>query len=45
MPGAVSQAGFADEVLPLDRIADAIQRHLAGLTPARPGAVLSGGSR
>jgi two-component system, chemotaxis family, protein-glutamate methylesterase/glutaminase len=45
MPGAVSQAGFADEVLPLDRIPDAIQRHLAGLTPARPGAVLSGGSR
>jgi two-component system chemotaxis response regulator CheB len=28
MPGAVAQAGFADEVLPLDRIADAIHRHL-----------------
>ncbi len=36
---------LADEVLPLDRIPDAIQRHLAGFTPARPGAVLSGGAR
>jgi two-component system, chemotaxis family, protein-glutamate methylesterase/glutaminase len=45
MPGAVSQAGYADETLPLDRIADAITRHLSGLAPARPGAVLSGGAR
>ena len=45
MPGAISQAGFADEVLPLDRIPDAIQRHLSGITPARAGAVLSGGAR
>jgi two-component system chemotaxis response regulator CheB len=49
MPGAISQAGFADEVLPLDRIPDAIQRHLSGVTagstPARTGAVLSGGAR
>jgi two-component system chemotaxis response regulator CheB len=45
MPGAIAQAGFADEVLPLDRIPEAIARHLAGITPARPGAVLSGGAR
>jgi two-component system, chemotaxis family, protein-glutamate methylesterase/glutaminase len=32
MPGAISQAGYADEVLPLDRIPDAITRHLAGAT-------------
>jgi two-component system chemotaxis response regulator CheB len=29
MPGAIAQAGLADEVLPLDRIAEAIHRHLA----------------
>ncbi|MGY1689394.1 protein-glutamate methylesterase/protein-glutamine glutaminase [Geodermatophilus sp. SYSU D01105] len=29
MPGAVASAGFADEVLPLDRIAEAITRRLA----------------
>ncbi|MGY1652290.1 protein-glutamate methylesterase/protein-glutamine glutaminase [Geodermatophilus sp. SYSU D01119] len=29
MPGAVTQAGLADEVLPLDRVAEAITRHLA----------------
>ncbi|GAA3185106.1 chemotaxis response regulator protein-glutamate methylesterase [Blastococcus jejuensis] len=45
MPGAVSQAGFADEILPLDRIAEAITRHLAGVTPGRSGAVLAGGAR
>src|SRR4051812_46299554 len=28
MPGAVTQAGYADEVLPLDRVADAITRLL-----------------
>jgi two-component system chemotaxis response regulator CheB len=36
MPGAVAQAGLADEVLPLDRIAESIQRHLAGVTPGTP---------
>jgi two-component system chemotaxis response regulator CheB len=29
MPGAVATAGLADEVLPLDRIAEAITRHLS----------------
>ncbi len=47
MPGAVSQAGFADEVLPLERIPDAITRHLAGVVPGSPagraGVVLTGG--
>ena len=33
MPGAVAQAGFADEVLPLDRVAEAIHRHLVGVAP------------
>ncbi|MGY2127924.1 protein-glutamate methylesterase/protein-glutamine glutaminase [Blastococcus sp. SYSU DS0617] len=44
MPGAVSQAGFADETLPLDRVADAIQRHLSGVTTGRvtPGRVVPG---
>jgi two-component system, chemotaxis family, protein-glutamate methylesterase/glutaminase len=37
MPGAIVQAGFADEVLPLDRIAEAIHRHLAA-APAAPAA-------
>jgi two-component system, chemotaxis family, protein-glutamate methylesterase/glutaminase len=41
MPGAVAQAGFADEVLPLDRVAEAIQRHLMGA----PAAALTGGLR
>jgi two-component system chemotaxis response regulator CheB len=41
MPGAVSQAGFADEVLPLDRIAEAILRHLPGV-PAGAGARWAG---
>ncbi|TKJ22898.1 chemotaxis response regulator protein-glutamate methylesterase [Blastococcus sp. CCUG 61487] len=35
MPGAISQAGYADEVLPLDRIPDAITRHLAGASGVR----------
>jgi two-component system chemotaxis response regulator CheB len=47
MPGAVSQAGLADEVLPLDQIPEAITRHLTGVVPGgsagRPGAVLTGG--
>ncbi len=55
MPGAVAQAGFADEILPLDRVAEAIQRHLSGVSAVRvaspmtapaPGrAVLFGGNR
>jgi two-component system, chemotaxis family, protein-glutamate methylesterase/glutaminase len=50
MPGAVSQAGFADEILPLDRVADAIMRHLSGVVPTRLPAVagtsaLTGGTR
>ena len=49
MPGAVNQAGFADEVLPLERIPEAIVRHLTGVRPGasagRPGAILTGGAR
>jgi two-component system chemotaxis response regulator CheB len=45
MPGAVTQAGFADEVLPLDRVAEAIQRHVAGVVPARTSTVLTGVNR
>jgi two-component system chemotaxis response regulator CheB len=41
MPGAISQAGFADEVLPLDRIPDAINRHLSAVGAAS----FSGGAR
>jgi len=44
MPGAISQAGFADEVLPLDRIPEAIHRHLSGVAGFRP-AVAAGGFR
>jgi two-component system, chemotaxis family, protein-glutamate methylesterase/glutaminase len=44
MPGAIAQAGLADEVLPLDRIPEAILRHLA-LVPARPAATVAGGTR
>jgi two-component system chemotaxis response regulator CheB len=44
MPGAIAQAGLADEILPLDRIPDAINRHLAGVVPAT-GAILAGGPR
>ena len=36
MPGAISQAGLADEVLPLDRIAEAIDRHLCRRRRAAP---------
>ncbi|WP_448610723.1 protein-glutamate methylesterase/protein-glutamine glutaminase [Geodermatophilus sp. URMC 60] len=38
MPGAVATAGFADEVLPLDRVAEAITRRVTGPTApaARP---------
>ncbi|HYH26082.1 MAG TPA: chemotaxis response regulator protein-glutamate methylesterase [Blastococcus sp.] len=45
MPGAVAQAGYADEVLPLDRIAEAIQRHLAGSAPLSTAAAMAGGGR
>ncbi|SNT02392.1 two-component system, chemotaxis family, response regulator CheB [Geodermatophilus saharensis] len=38
MPGAVASAGLADEVLPLDRIAEAITRHLARAVPHAPAA-------
>ncbi len=34
MPGAVATAGLADEVLPLDRVAEAITRHLSRALPA-----------
>jgi two-component system, chemotaxis family, protein-glutamate methylesterase/glutaminase len=44
MPGAVSSAGFADEVLPLERIPEAITRHLAGVLPSTT-TVLTGGAR
>ena len=44
MPGAIASAGLADEILPLDRIPDAINRHLAGVQ-ARTGAILAGGPR
>jgi two-component system chemotaxis response regulator CheB len=48
MPGAVATAGYADEVLPLDRVAEAISRRLAGpragtAGPTTPAAV--GGRR
>jgi two-component system chemotaxis response regulator CheB len=45
MPGAIAQAGLADEILPLDRIAEAINRHLAGVSPVRPAATVAGGVR
>jgi two-component system chemotaxis response regulator CheB len=45
MPGAISQAGLADEVLPLDRVPEAITRHLARVSSDRPSASLSGGAR
>jgi two-component system chemotaxis response regulator CheB len=44
MPGAIAQASLADEILPLDRIPEAINRHLAGVTP-KTGAILAGGPR
>src|SRR3954468_2562102 len=45
MPGAVAQAGYADEVLPLDRVAEAIGRHLAGITPVSSTPATVGGRR
>jgi two-component system chemotaxis response regulator CheB len=44
MPGAIAQAGLADEILPLDRIAEAITRHLT-LPASRTGALATGGLR
>jgi two-component system chemotaxis response regulator CheB len=41
MPGAIAQAGLADEVLPLDRIAEAIHRSLA----AAPNGAQTAGAR
>jgi two-component system chemotaxis response regulator CheB len=38
MPGAIAQAGLADEILPLDRIAEAIVRALSA-APVLPGGV------
>jgi two-component system chemotaxis response regulator CheB len=43
MPGAVSQAGYADEVLPLDRVPDAILRAL-GAAPGAPVAAARAGA-
>ena len=46
MPGAIASAGLADEVLPLDRIPDAITRHLAGISPTpKATTLLTGGLR
>ena len=45
MPGAVTQAGYADEVLPLDRIAETISRHLAGVATVSAGPATTGGLR
>jgi two-component system chemotaxis response regulator CheB len=36
MPGAVSQAGYADDVLPLDRVPEAILRALGAAPGAQP---------
>ena len=45
MPGAVTQAGYADEVLPLDRVAEAINRHLSGVASASAVPATAGGPR
>nr|WP_218860006.1 chemotaxis response regulator protein-glutamate methylesterase [Petropleomorpha daqingensis] len=45
MPGAVTQAGLADEVLPLDRVAEAIHRHLSGVAPVTAVPATAGGLR
>jgi two-component system chemotaxis response regulator CheB len=44
MPGAVAQAGFADEVVPLDRVAEAILRLLPTPRPPAGSAVARAGS-
>jgi two-component system chemotaxis response regulator CheB len=45
MPGAVTQAGYADEVLPLDRIAETISRHLSGVATVTAVPATAGGLR
>ncbi|MGY1682793.1 protein-glutamate methylesterase/protein-glutamine glutaminase [Geodermatophilus sp. SYSU D01176] len=46
MPGAVATAGFADEVLPLDRVAEAITRRFPGpRAGAAPVPATAGGRR
>jgi two-component system, chemotaxis family, protein-glutamate methylesterase/glutaminase len=45
MPGAVAAAGFTDEVLPLDRIAESIHRRLAPPRATAPVPATAGGRR
>ncbi|WP_029434219.1 chemotaxis response regulator protein-glutamate methylesterase [Blastococcus sp. URHD0036] len=49
MPGAIASAGLADEILPLDRIAETIVRRLTGpsisTAPSRFSALATGGVR
>jgi two-component system chemotaxis response regulator CheB len=45
MPGAVTQAGYADEVLPLDRVAEAINRSLSGAATSSAVPATVGGIR
>jgi two-component system chemotaxis response regulator CheB len=45
MPGAVAQAGYADEVLPLDRVAEVISRSLSGVAPVSAVPATAGGPR
>jgi len=45
MPGAVTQAGYADEVLPLDRVAETIHRYLSGVALASAVPATAGGLR
>jgi two-component system chemotaxis response regulator CheB len=45
MPGAIAQAGLADEIVPLDRVPDAIARHLSGIGAASTAATFAGGAR
>jgi two-component system chemotaxis response regulator CheB len=50
MPGAVASAGLADEILPLDRIAETVVRRLTGPSglgpaPSRTAALATGGVR
>jgi two-component system chemotaxis response regulator CheB len=45
MPGAVTQAGYADEVIPLDRVAEAINRSLSGVASVSAVPATVGGIR
>lgn len=45
MPGAVASAGFADEVLPLDRVAETVLRRLTGPRTPAPVPASAGGRR